>query len=378
MWAWRRANVEALNELGRHRWDQLGLLSGPELQAPGGRLYRSGDRIVTLAPAADGQVVTSSRGTVTAVDASVGSLQVRFDGARSVRLTGDDLGRDRLAHGYAMTVHRSQGATVDSSHSLEDGGGRELAYVKMSRARQHSHVYVTADNIGQAVDDLTGEWARQRRQRWAIDTGTPITNPQQAEHDPAVPTPLRTALHRERLATELNAVAAAGPPDRGLQLARARSDLKTLRASLAGLDDGHVSWNDPALAAAAQPMIQARHHLEEATRGAANPRNTRRQRNRWTRQASLSQADLDLASQQWHQASGPYRARLERASESTEDQVSRLEIHQQRRQAWHQHHPEVGRRLEHLTATIRHLDLGTRLHQDHRIEQPGRDLGIGL
>ena len=30
-----------------------------------------------------------------------------------------------------MTVHRSQGATVERTHALEDGGGRELAYVKM-------------------------------------------------------------------------------------------------------------------------------------------------------------------------------------------------------------------------------------------------------
>ena len=28
-----------------------------------------------------------------------------------------------------MTVHRTQGATVDVAHALEDGGGRELAYV---------------------------------------------------------------------------------------------------------------------------------------------------------------------------------------------------------------------------------------------------------
>lgn len=49
-------------------------------------------------------------------------------------LRGDEIGADRLAHGFAVTVHRSQGATVERAHALEDGGGRELAYVKMSRA----------------------------------------------------------------------------------------------------------------------------------------------------------------------------------------------------------------------------------------------------
>ena len=32
---------------------------------------------------------------------------------------------DRLALGYAVTVHRSQGATVDTAHRYEDGG-REI------------------------------------------------------------------------------------------------------------------------------------------------------------------------------------------------------------------------------------------------------------
>lgn len=40
-------------------WAELGRLSGPELIA-GDTPYRAGDRIVTLAPGAGGQVVTSS------------------------------------------------------------------------------------------------------------------------------------------------------------------------------------------------------------------------------------------------------------------------------------------------------------------------------
>lgn len=35
-----------------------------------------------------------------------------------------------------------QGATVDRAHVFADGGGRELAYVAMSRARESSQVYV--------------------------------------------------------------------------------------------------------------------------------------------------------------------------------------------------------------------------------------------
>ena len=54
----------------------------------------------------------------------------------------EHIGADKLGHAYAVTAHRSQGATVDVTHALEDGGGRELAYVAMSRARNESHVHV--------------------------------------------------------------------------------------------------------------------------------------------------------------------------------------------------------------------------------------------
>jgi hypothetical protein len=88
-------------------------------------------------------------------------------------IRGDEL--DRLALGYATTVHRSQGATVDTGHVLADGGGREVAYVAMSRAREATHIYTAADDTAVAVQDLTTDWLQERRPRWAIDTGLPPT-----------------------------------------------------------------------------------------------------------------------------------------------------------------------------------------------------------
>lgn len=165
--AWRRRDVAALNDRARQRRVAAGAITGPEIEAPGGKRYAVGDRVVTLAPSGDGRFVTSERGTV--VGANVDQLMVRFDDSRHETLAGDQLARDRLDHAYAVTVHRMQGATVDSAHVLADGGGRELAYVAMSRARDTSHVYVVADDLDQAVDDLTIEWYSDRRQRWVLD-----------------------------------------------------------------------------------------------------------------------------------------------------------------------------------------------------------------
>ncbi len=71
------------------------------------------------------------------------------EGAMTVR-TSDDrsvtprqvtrLDADHLDHGYALTVHRAQGATYDRAHVLAAGGGRELAYVAIEpRPRPHHH-----------------------------------------------------------------------------------------------------------------------------------------------------------------------------------------------------------------------------------------------
>src|SRR5690606_34245310 len=111
--AWRRANVEALNERARAHWARAGRLHGSELDIAG-RRYAAGDRILVLAPHHAAGVVTSQRGTVTAVDHR--GLSARMDNGRTARLEGDALGPDRLDHGYAATIHRTQGATATTSH----------------------------------------------------------------------------------------------------------------------------------------------------------------------------------------------------------------------------------------------------------------------
>jgi ATP-dependent exoDNAse (exonuclease V) alpha subunit len=128
------------------------------------------------------------------------------------------IGTDQLALGYATTVHRSQGATFDTAHLYADGGGRELGYVAMSRARHTAHVHAVADNIHQAIEDLSWDWNREKRQTWAIDTGTPQTpgqHPLHIEADKQAPPKLKAVLSRARLKVERNALAAtsSGQPN---------------------------------------------------------------------------------------------------------------------------------------------------------------------
>jgi conjugative relaxase-like TrwC/TraI family protein len=238
MMAWRRANVAALNTRAQQAMQQAGRLTGPELQVAG-NTYQAGDRIVTLAPSAHGQLVTSQRGQVVGVDLDAGSLSVRMDDGRTHALGADQIGPDQLALGYAMTVHRSQGATFDTAHLFADGGGRELGYVAMSRAHHTAHVHAVADNVYQAVEDLTWDWSREKRQAWAIDTGTPEhagRHPIEIEADKQTPGKLRAVLSRARLKAERAALtaAASNQPD------------PAVRRQVAGLDR-HIQLLDQRL-----------------------------------------------------------------------------------------------------------------------------------
>ena len=52
--------------------------------------------------------------------------------------------REELELGYASTVHRAQGASVDTAHALVDPekAARELFYVAMTRGKHRNHAYV--------------------------------------------------------------------------------------------------------------------------------------------------------------------------------------------------------------------------------------------
>jgi conjugative relaxase-like TrwC/TraI family protein len=205
--AWRRRDVAALNERARQRRVAAGAITGPEIEAPGGKRYAVGDRVVTLAPSGDGRFVTSERGTVVAIGAE--ELKIRFDDGRLEFLTGDQLGSDTLDHAYAVTVHRMQGATVDRAHVFADGGGRELAYVAMSLARETSHVYVVGDDTEQAVEDLSVEWYEDRRQRWVLDVDEPAIDDRTRR--PSLARRTESTLRLARLRAEREAVQAVAP-----------------------------------------------------------------------------------------------------------------------------------------------------------------------
>ena len=168
-------------------------------------------------------------------------LTLRTDDGQHVQLGKDEAGSDRLDYGYATTVHRSQGSTTERAHLFADGGGRELAYVAMSRARQSTHVWTVADDLPQAVDDLRRDWSTRRTPTWAIDTGLPDRATLTRERFQALPPDQQArfaALLHAETAIAGHAIAGIRLPDRAATLGQAEAALANAQQARKDLETG--------------------------------------------------------------------------------------------------------------------------------------------
>ncbi len=358
MLAWRKASVAELNTRARTWMAATSRLTGPALVAPGGQTYRAGDWIVTLAPGARGELVTSERGTVTGVDPTAGTLFARMDDGRVQRFGTEDTGAERLSHGYAVTVHRSQGSTVDTAHRLDDGGGRELAYVAMSRARQRSSVYIVADNVDQAAEDLIRDWSDERRAIWAIDAGTPASDPLAVEADAGAPAPIRTGLRRARLIAERAAVAAAIPPDPTGDLACVEHKFADARKARTDLSTGDGQWTGTPACTAARQLRDAQTKRRQAEGFSGAPGMSRQMRRTWGRDARHWAEREATAQLVFDQVAGPHVAELNETLRGLGVSRDTLVSAREARRDWLENHPEAGKRIDRLNAELRKIDLG--------------------
>ncbi len=98
--------------------------------ARGEREFASGDRIIFLRNERGLGVKNGTLGTVAM--ASAQRMAVRTDGGREVAFDTKDYAH--IDHGYAATIHKAQGMTVDRAHVLATPGmDSHSAYVAMSR-----------------------------------------------------------------------------------------------------------------------------------------------------------------------------------------------------------------------------------------------------
>ncbi|RSU67671.1 Ti-type conjugative transfer relaxase TraA [Sphingomonas sp. S-NIH.Pt3_0716] len=131
----------------------------------GARAFASGDRIMFLKNERGLGVKNGTLGQVERV--SPDSIAVRLDDGRSVVFELKDYAH--VDHGYAATIHKSQGVTVDRAHVLATPGmDRHSAYVALSRHRDGVQLHYGRDDF---ADDrqLTRTLKRERAKDMASD-----------------------------------------------------------------------------------------------------------------------------------------------------------------------------------------------------------------
>ena len=148
--AHRRVDVRELNEMIRAARQEQGELANERLYqtAEGERAFAAGDRLLFKENNRDLHVKNGMLGTVE--KAEPGRLEIRLDAARGPGRVVSVSMADYAAvdHGYATTIHKAQGATVDRSFVLASGSmDRHLTYVGMTRHRESVTLYAGRDEF---------------------------------------------------------------------------------------------------------------------------------------------------------------------------------------------------------------------------------------
>jgi Ti-type conjugative transfer relaxase TraA len=183
MLAYRRADVRDLNERARAVRQAAGELGDSYRVATerGARDFAAGDRVYFLRNERGLGVKNGTLGTVTAIEGHVPGqgerLAVRLDDGRSVGFDLKDYAH--IDHGYAATVHKSQGVTVDRTHVLATSHmDRHAAYVGLSRHRERVDLHWGADDLG-SRERLTRVLGRERLKDTSLDYGFGRTEAEQ-------------------------------------------------------------------------------------------------------------------------------------------------------------------------------------------------------
>lgn len=139
-------DVQALNEAVRQARKERGELRGTArfMTERGGREFAQGDRLVFLRNDRELDVKNGTLGTVER--AEDGRLAVRLDSGEMREFSAEQYAA--VDHGYAVTIHKAQGVTVDRAYLLATPGmDRSLAYVGMTRHREAATLFAGADDF---------------------------------------------------------------------------------------------------------------------------------------------------------------------------------------------------------------------------------------
>ena len=175
MLAYTRDDVAALNSEARELRKSAGEIKGGQTidTSRGKREFAVGDRMYFLRNDRGLGVKNGSLGTVEKIKDGV--LQVKLDGEESRRVVVDSKFYPHLEHGYAATVHKAQGTTVDRTYVLATPHfDRHATYVALSRHRESAAVFYGREDFKggtamEAAQNMKAVLSRARPKELAHD-----------------------------------------------------------------------------------------------------------------------------------------------------------------------------------------------------------------
>src|SRR5215211_6631742 len=141
-----RADGRDLNERARAKVRASGVLGADRTVTTerGERTFAAGDRVMFLRNERSLGVKNGTLGTLERIESS--SLTVRLDDQRAVRFDLKDYAH--VDHGYAATIHKAQGVTVDRAHVLASSFmDRHAAYVGLTRHREGMELHWAREDV---------------------------------------------------------------------------------------------------------------------------------------------------------------------------------------------------------------------------------------
>jgi Ti-type conjugative transfer relaxase TraA len=238
MLAATRDDAQALNEAARERLRREARL-GVDVEvvtSRGSRAFAAGDTLLFLRNDRELGLRNGQRGEVVRV--LEGWLVANVDG----RQVGIDLkAYPHVDHGYALTIHKAQGMTVDRAFVLAAPSmDRHSAYVALSRHRENVELYYGSD-VFASQPQLVRRLSRERLKDMTLDYaaafaerhGIPARTREPSRLDGLRLEPREPALHE---ASRQKAPAATADPSRGVT--RESGRLRGKRLSLSRGRDG--------------------------------------------------------------------------------------------------------------------------------------------
>lgn len=181
-----RVDVRLINEEARQALKHEGRI-GPSDTTVAGISLVAGDRLLFLKNDRRLGVKNGSLGTLIEVEQR--QLTVRLDNGATISFDPEIY--SHVTHGYAVTAHKSQGATVYNAFVLlsDRMASREWGYVAGSRHRDALHVY--ADRTG--YESLVAEYAESKAKGMAVDHLDSLTEPIAEQFVKDLPHPMSQA-----------------------------------------------------------------------------------------------------------------------------------------------------------------------------------------